>query len=414
MSRNSRASSSRAPSCLVSMVSPASAQVLRSTPLGIALDRLSEDRRLQVRVLADKAGEEHALCLQQQWEHARAALLQGSIPAWLWLRHDLLLNDFLLADRLREWSDQSVAGCWRDAAGKPAALWLTLEAAAGLPQAFDALLQASLPDQAGPLACMVIHSVEQRHMLPSARPQTAPLLLVTATREEAGRFYTHTALGRSVIRLREAGVDVTVRARCSNSAPIGEVYNASVDERHRHHLVAFVHDDVLIEDWQIAHRLQEALSTYDLVGVAGNRRRLNGQPAWHFAQFVGHWSPPEDLVGCVGHDTMHRKDGGRRVRVVSHYGAGHDRVRLIDGVFMAMRGQTWLDRPLRFDPALGFDFYDLDLCRQAEQLGMAMGIWPIALTHMSIGSYNAARWQKSYQLYLSKWQDQMPFKSPAA
>lgn len=396
-------------SCLVNMVSTMDALALRKSPLGVALHRLSEDKRLRVQVLTNQPEDKHPLCLQEQWRAAKKAMERNALQSWLWLRHDILLNDFLLADRLKEWSALHDGGCWRDVAGRPAVLWLTPQSASGLPMDFGALLKTDrLPAEAGPLSCMHIGTSLQQRILPRTHSQPSPLLLVTATRERADRFYSHTALGRSVRRLREAGVDVTVHARCSNTSALGEVYNTGVDARHRQHLVVFVHDDVLLEDWHLAHRLDDALSLYDIVGVAGNRKRLNGQPAWHFAQFVGQWSPAEDLVGCVGHDTMHRKDGGRRVRVISHYGEGHDRVRLIDGVFMAMRGSTWLDSKLRFDPALGFDFYDLDLCRQAENMGLSMGIWPIALTHMSVGGYSAQRWQQSYQAYLSKWKDEMP------
>lgn len=401
-----RASSS-VPVCRVSLVSTAPAQALKSAAQGLALERLAEDDRLQVQVLTDHAEAALAERLQKQWEDARQALQDGRIASWLWLRADLLLNDFLVADRVLEWSARSEGGSWRDAASQLAALWLKPPLAARLPVSFAELLKSELPPPAGALAGMLNAPGQAARML-AAGPQPAPLLLVTATREPAARFYSHTALGRSVLRLREAGVDVTVSARCGNTLPLGAAHNGAVDERHRNHLVVFVHDDVLLEDWHLAHRLSEALTHYDIVGVAGNRRRLPGQPAWHFAQFVGHWSPPQDLVGCVGHDTMHRSDGGRRVRVISHYGHGHDQVKLIDGVFLAMRGATWLDAGIRFDPAMAFDFYDLDLCRQAEVRGLRLGIWPIALTHMSVGGYSAERWRQTYGLYLSKWGETAP------
>lgn len=396
-------------SCRVSLASSAPAQALKRSALGVALDRLAEDDRLQVQVRTDIPEAALAAAQEAQWQDARQALQEGRIASWLWLRGDVLLNDFLLADRVREWSDHAAGGCWVDAGGQVAALWLRPALAHGLPPSWAALLQADLPPAPGALAGLVRGPDRKVRML-AASPQPAPLLLVTATREPAARFYSHTALGRSVLRLREAGVDVSVSARCANTLPLGAAHNGAVDERHRDHLVVFVHDDVLLEDWHLAHRLDEALAHYDVVGVAGNRRRLSGQPAWHFAQFVGQWSPPQDLVGCVGHDTMHRTDGGRRVRVISHYGHGHDRVRLIDGVFLAMRGRTWLDSGIRFDPALGFDFYDLDLCRQAELRGLRLGIWPIALTHMSVGGYSAERWRLSYQHYLAKWGEAAPVR----
>ncbi len=395
--------------CRVSLVTAETGDGLSRSAQGQALARLAEDDRLQLQVLADTPEGLLAERLQAQWQDARQALQDGRIAAWLWMRADLVVSDFLLADRVREESARADGGCWRDAAGQVAALWMRASLAARLPMSFAAVLQSGLPQPAGALAGLVRAPGQPARRL-AASPQPAPLLLVTATREPAQRFYSHTALGQSVLRLRDAGVDVTVSARCGNTLPLGAAHNSAVDERHRGHLVAFVHDDVQLEDWHLAHRLEEALSHYDIVGVAGNRRQLPGQPAWHFAQFVGQWSPAQDLVGCVGHDTTRRTDGGRRVRAISHYGHGHDRVRLIDGVFMAMRGSTWLDSGVRFDPALGFDFYDLDLCRQAQARGLRLGVWPVALTHLSAGGYSADRWRQSYRHYLAKWGEAAPVR----
>lgn len=376
----------------------------------MAYVRLSSDDRLLVQVHTDVAASEMAALLQAEWHHARQSLIDGTLNDWIWISEDILPNDFLLADRVQEWRALATCANWSDGRGRVALIWASAAAAGHLPLNFEPHAFAALTNPTGALALEVVGG-RGGGFVPAPTRQPAPLLLVTATRESADRFYTHTALGSSVRRLRRAGVNLTIRAQCSNHEPLGSVYNQAVKEEHRNHLVAFVHDDVLLEDWHIAHRLDAALRTYDLVGVAGNRRRLNGQPAWHFGKFVGGWSPACDLVGCVGHDTMHRTDGGRRVRVVSHYGHGHDQVQLLDGVFLAMRGATWLDTAPRFDPSLGFDFYDLDLCRQAEAAGLKCGVWPIALTHMSVGGYNADSWRDAYAKYLAKWGELAPVQT---
>ena len=58
---------------------------------------------------------------------------------------------------------------------------------------------------------------------------------------------------------------------------------------------------------------------------------------------------------------------------------------------------------LRFDPALGFHFYDLDFCRSAEAAGLRLGVWPLAITHQSSGqSVQSPAWERSCRLYLQK------------
>jgi hypothetical protein len=67
-----------------------------------------------------------------------------------------------------------------------------------------------------------------------------------------------------------------------------------------------------------------------------------------------------------------------------------------------------LDSGVRFDAALGFHFYDLDFCRTATQAGLRLGVWPIAMTHFSIGGYESDAWSATYQHYLAKWGEEAP------
>ena len=251
-------------------------------------------------------------------------------------------------------------------------------------------------------------SIEGQALRAPATHAVPPLLLVTASRATLQDFYTHTALGRSVQRLRAAGVALKVRAACQNRAPLAEVYNAAIEPAFADHTVVFVHDDVQIDDHHIAKRLHEALQSFDVVGLAGCVQRLPGQPAWLFPQRVGHWAPPGQLLGCVGHDTTGHPQARRKLRMVKHFGASHHRAALLDGVLLAVRGQTLLDHALRFDPALAFDFYDLDFCRQAEQRGLQLGVWPLAITHLSAGNFDSPSWRRTYPIYLEKWGETPP------
>ena len=91
---------------------------------------------------------------------------------------------------------------------------------------------------------------------------------------------------------------------------------------------------------------------------------------------------------------------------VSYYGPSPRPVRLLDGLFLAARAGTLQRSGVRFDPALGFHFYDLDFCRAAEAAGLSLGTWPIALTHASTGaSIRSPAWAQAAALYQRKWQE---------
>ena len=78
---------------------------------------------------------------------------------------------------------------------------------------------------------------------------------------------------------------------------------------------------------------------------------------------------------------------------------------MLDGVFLAVRCGTLLDRGVRFDERFAFDFYDIDFCRSAEAAGLRMGTWPIAITHTSVGKFGSPVWRAGLQAYREKWGD---------
>ena len=64
-----------------------------------------------------------------------------------------------------------------------------------------------------------------------------------------------------------------------------------------------------------------------------------------------------------------------------------------------------LDRNVRFDEQFTFDFYDMDFCRTAEQCGLRVGTWPIAITHASLGGLGTPSWSAAFRRYLEKWSE---------
>ena len=224
------------------------------------------------------------------------------------------------------------------------------------------------------------------------------LTLVSATRLSEQAFHRVSLLGPCMPRLGEFG-PVALRLAHGNTRPLAEVYNEAIEAAAPDDVLVFVHDDVRVDDWMLGQRLQEALQHFDVVGVAGNTRVQDHQVAWYLQpERPGVPSPwdREHLSGAIGH-------GSPRSRITM-YGPSPQAVRLLDGVFLAVRAGCLQQSGVRFDPTLAFHFYDLDFCLQAHRAGLRLGTWPIAITHASGGeSIQTQSWADARLVFLKKW-----------
>ena len=229
---------------------------------------------------------------------------------------------------------------------------------------------------------------------------TPLLIVVSATRLPAERFWQEAALGQSLRRLGAMQPEQAVKASIAfeNSAGLPIVYNRVIDAAPAGALLVFVHDDVWIEDYFFAQRVAEGLQVYDAIGVAGNRRRLPGQPAWAFVNSQFTWDERTHLSGSVGH-------GQAPFGPVSHFGPSPADCELLDGVLLAARADALGQAGVRFDERFAFHFYDMDFCRSARQQGLRIGTWPLAITHQSGGAFGTPAWQQAHRSYQDKWPD---------
>src|SRR5262245_58738851 len=122
------------------------------------------------------------------------------------------------------------------------------------------------------------------------------LRIVAATRHDQMAFRSQALLGRSLIML-EARKTIGREVAYCNSAALPEVFNAALARAEDSDLILFTHDDVWIDDWFLPERLTDALKCFDVVGVAGNRRRVPRQPAWIFFDTTFKWDAPQHLSG---------------------------------------------------------------------------------------------------------------------
>jgi hypothetical protein len=177
--------------------------------------------------------------------------------------------------------------------------------------------------------------------------------IVAATRFDSAGFWGNTLLGRCLARF-SSGRGTSPVIAYSNASSLSEVFNAALLEAGDDDEILFTHDDVWIDDWLVPARIADALAHFDVIGVAGNRRRLPGQISW---AFVG--DPPQlDRADCLSGAVAHVDE---QETWVSYYGESPAEVKLLDGVFLAARVRTLRSAGVCFDPSFTFHFYEKDI-----------------------------------------------------
>jgi GT2 family glycosyltransferase len=221
--------------------------------------------------------------------------------------------------------------------------------------------------------------------------------IVSATRRTEADFWSASALG---ISLRRLGFDrrLVPRIAFENRRGLPEIYNARIDAEDAAPHLVFVHDDVWLDDYLITDRVVNGLRHFDVIGVAGNRRRVARQPAWAFVDQSLTWDAREHLSGAVAH-------GAQPFGPVSWFGPSTVACELLDGVFLAASTAVLRQHAVRFDPRFAFHYYDMDFCRSARNAGLRLGTWPICITHQSGGAFGMPPWREVQAAYFEKWGD---------
>ncbi len=236
------------------------------------------------------------------------------------------------------------------------------------------------------------------HTMNTAPPPTEGVVrIVCATRHDRTGFFTLTLLGKSLQALRRMR-RVELSLFVNNKQGLPKVYNSAIEQASKSPaLLVFVHDDVMFCDFFWADRLRAGLGRFDLIGLAGNCRRVPRQPSWAFINEQRKWDDRANLSGVIGHGLAYPPAN------LSIYGPPGVAVKLLDGLLLASHSQTLIDSGLRFDERFAFHFYDMDFCRAAETHNLTMGTWPLSVVHASGGNFKSAAWQEGYATYLDKW-----------
>lgn len=128
-----------------------------------------------------------------------------------------------------------------------------------------------------------------------------PIRFVCATRETKDGFLKNTALGRTLSVYKTMDF-VQLRLFVQNSRGLSAVYNTAIQESANDPaILVFAHDDIYLPDFYWPDHIYNALQHFDIVGVAGNKRRVPGQPSWAFVDDKFTWDARANLSGVVGH-----------------------------------------------------------------------------------------------------------------
>ena len=219
--------------------------------------------------------------------------------------------------------------------------------------------------------------------------------VISATRHSEENFWSKSALGISLKRLAR-GNTIVPRITFNNQEGLSRVYNNGIAAAENRSALVFIHDDVWIDDYFFSQRVADGLHHYQVIGVAGNRRRVSQQPAWAFINRHFAWDDKANLTGAVAH-------GKYPFGPISFFGAVPGECELLDGVLLAARKSVLVAANCFFDPQFDFHCYDMDFCRTAKKNKLTLGTWPICLTHQSGGAFGSEQWNKNYSNYIGKW-----------
>ena len=149
-------------------------------------------------------------------------------------------------------------------------------------------------------------------------------------------------------------------------------------------LLIFSHDDIELVNADFAPRLIAHLESCDGVGVAG-ASRVTG-PKW------GHAG-----AGAIHGHVLHRVPPGKSGVLLMASGFRHrvaHGVRVLDGVFIAVRRHVWEATRFDADRYDGFHLYDLDFTWRASGAGARLAVpSDLLLFHASQGRYDPA-WRR--------------------
>jgi len=219
--------------------------------------------------------------------------------------------------------------------------------------------------------------VERAFPLPDRRAKV-PRISVIVCSIDPRKFEAVTASYRQ--RFADQALEIV---GVHDARSLAEGYNRAAMQA-KGDILAFSHDDIELASPDFAARLLAHLDRYDGIGVAG-ASKVTG-PEWGHAgqqHIHGHvlHAPPADRSGVL------LMAAGFQALVCGD-------IRVLDGVFLALRRHVWEAHRFDADTYDGFHLYDLDFTWRASAGGAQLAVpLDLLLLHRSMGRYDAA-WRR--------------------
>ena len=277
-------------------------------------------------------------------------------------------------------------------------------------EAVEAMLAAGAVERAIAPACALIderpewHAAQRaylRTLLAWARRQPGLVARMFPPPPASGRRPRISVLVCSIDPARFAAVRASYERRFTGYAleiigihdarSLAEGYNRAA-QRSSGDIFVFSHDDIELVTDDFAERLVAHLDRFDGIGIAG-ASKVTG-PNWGDSgqRFIhGHilHAPPAHVPGAL------LMASGFQQLVC-------DGIRVLDGVFIAVRRHVWEIHRFDADRYDGFHLYDLDFTWRASRAGARLAV-PLDLTlfHRSTGRYDA-EWQRYARRFIEQ------------
>ena len=217
-------------------------------------------------------------------------------------------------------------------------------------------------------------------------------IVIATQKPEGTRLPIHDFLDN----VKHDGIDVELDVIYNNRDRLSKIYNQALDKNKAVDFLAFVHDDFHLLDCFFFDKVIS--SQFDVIGVAGGLE-YNPPPTWKSRPFL--WTSA--CNGRASGSVWHKLPDSRLFP--SCFGPAPSNCAWLDGQCLIMNKKA-IDKGLRFDPMFIFDHYDGDFTFTARQLGLNVGVEPIACYHESAGQGMMAhkeQYMDSQRRFIEKW-----------
>ena len=219
--------------------------------------------------------------------------------------------------------------------------------------------------------------------------------IVIATQKPEG---TRLPIHEFLDNVKHDGIEVELDIHYDNTSGLPKVYNKAIDNSTDFDFIAFIHDDVWINDYLFFSKVIS--SEFDVIGNVGGLQYIPPKD-WKTRPFL--WT--EASKGKASGFVLHKHPIDPNLFLPSSFGPSPLPCVWLDGQMIIFNRKA-LESALVWDEEFDFDFYDGSLCGMAREMGLKVGTAPILATHMSCGQGMMAHkdvYMESQRKFIAKW-----------